>query len=233
MGDNLILMSAVSLAVLVVSVIVFFVLMTLVLPKALLKVSYNVDKPKDRGVKKCLFADKHCMIYSSTKENKQFIKQYALVQEKGHKTLTCKLSSGVEYLDYDIVMFNRYNKVFKVMNVKEDIIAQGLTRTTVLPDETSYISIVIRKVNQTNLKRPAVMYMKGKRIVGFSLLAMLFTAIEGFVVRACCSYAFGGVFRESFISSMNGMVAIVLLSILTGMVGGISVAAGVKKRARK
>lgn len=231
--DDKMILTAVGLAVLVASVILFVALMTIVLPKALLKVVYNVDRPKDRGTKKCLFNGKHCIVYASTKENIQFIKQYALLQEDGHKSLTCKVTPVVEYLDYDIVLFNRYNKVFKVMNVKEDIIGADLTRTTVLPDETAYVSIVIRKVNHTNLKRSPVVKIKKKSILGFSLLTVLITAIEGFVVRACCSYAFGGVFRESFISSMDGIIFIGILAVLTGIVASISVSLSAKKRAKK
>ena len=231
--DDRMVLTAIGLGVLIGSVILFVALMTIILPKALLKVSYGVDKPRDRGSKRCLFNGKHCIVYTSTKENKPFIKQYTLIQEDGHKSLVCKLTPVVEYLDYDIVLFNRYNKVFKVMNVKEDIIGGELTRTTVLPDETAYICIIVRKVNRTSLKKKPTVKIKGKSIAIFSILAMLFTAIEGFVVRACCSYAFGGVFRESFISSMDGIIFIAVLAVLTGIIAAMSVSLSARKRAKK
>ena len=227
------MLMVISLSVLVASVILYVLLMTVILPKAMLKVVYKVDKPKDRGTKKCIFDGKHCMVYTSTKENKQFIKQYVLLQEEGHKTLTCKLTPVVKYIDYDIVLFNRYNKAFKVINVKEDISSAELTRATMLPDETAYVNIVVRKVNHTSLKKAPTVKMKKKSISLFALVVALITAVEGFVIRSCCSYSFGGVFRESFIASYDGLIALGALAILTGIIASISVSLTANKKARK
>ena len=227
------MLTVISLSVLIVSVILFVVLMTVVLPRVMLKVVYKVDKPKDRGTKKCIFNGKHCMVYTSTKENKQFIKQYVLLQEEEHKTLTCKLTPLVKYIDYDIVLFNRYNKAFKVINVKEDIAPTELTRATILPNETSYVNIVVRRVNHTNLKKSPTVQMKRKSIALFAFVSMILTAIEGFVIRSCCSYSFGGVFRESFISSDVGLIPIGILAVITGLIASISVSVTAKKKAKK
>ena len=223
----------IGLIILAVSVILFVMLMTLVLPKKILKIVYKVDKPNDRGIKKCLFEGKNCIVYESSRENKSFIKQYVLLQEEGHKALKCKLTPNVEYLDYDVVLFNRYNKVFKVINVKEDIVGMNMTRSTRLPDETAYVRIVVRRVNRTNLKRSPIVKVKGSSVFAFSLLAVLFTAVEAFVIRACCSYCFGDVFRESFISSGEGLLSIAALALAMGIFGAMSVVISAGKRARR
>lgn len=224
---------AVGIIVLVVSVIIFIALMTLVLPKKILKVVYNISEPVDRGATKCLFDGKHCMVYNSSKENKLYIKQYLLLQEDGYKSLKCKLTPMVDYLDYDIVLFNRYNKVFKIINVKEDILGFELTRSVRLPDETSYVRIVIRKVNRLTLFKKPLVKIKGGSIFGFGFVAMLLTAVEAFIVRACCSYSFGGLFRESFIASDKGIIFIGILAVVTGIIGAIVVASGASKRAKR
>ena len=72
--DDRMMITAIGLAILVGSVILFVALMTIVLPRTMLKISYGVDKPRDRGTKKCLFDGKNCIVYTSSKENKQFIK---------------------------------------------------------------------------------------------------------------------------------------------------------------
>lgn len=223
----------IGLSILTASVVLFLTLMTLVLPKYILRVSYKIGGACDRGVKKCLFKGQHCMVYDSSKENKPIIKQYILLQEEGYKSLRCKVTSNVEYLDYDIVLYNRYNKVFKVINVKEDIVGVEMTRSTRLPDETSYIRIIVKRVNRTDMKRKPIMRITKGSIFLFSFLAVLFTAVETFVVRACCSYCFGDVFRESFIASTEGLIVVGVLALAMGLLGGIAVAISAAKRARK
>ena len=224
---------AVGIIVLILSVVLFMVLMTLVLPKCMLRVVYKVNKATDRGVKRCLFEGKRCIVYDSSRENKAVIKQYSILQEDGYKTLRCKLTQDVDYLDCDIVLFNRYNKVFKVINVKEDIVGMAMTRATRLPDETSYIRIIIRRVNRTSIKRKPPVKVTGLSIFLFSLVAIALTAVEIFAVRACCSYCFGDVYRESFIASSEGLIAIIILAAITGIVGAATAMVSAFRRARR
>ncbi|MBO5262112.1 MAG: hypothetical protein J6B45_03600 [Clostridia bacterium] len=227
------MITAVGLIIMVVSVILYVSLMTLVFPKHILKVGYKVSGACDRGVRKCLYRGKHCMVYDSSKENKPIIKQYLLLQEDGFKTLKCKVTPNVEYLDYDVALFNRYNKVFKVINVKEDIVGVELTRSVRLPDETAYVRIIIRRVNRTDMKKKPIVKITGGSIFAFSLVSVLFTAVEALVVRACCSYSFGEVFRESFIASEKGLIAVGVLALAMGLLGAISVVISSAKRARR
>lgn len=224
---------AVGVIVLVLSVVLFIALMTLVLPKHMLRVVYKVNKATDRGVKRCLYKGKRCIVYDSSRENKAVIRQYSILQEDGYKTLRCKLTQDIEYLDCDIVLFNRYNKVFKIVNVKEDIIGMSMTRATRLPDETAYIRIIIRRVNRTVIKRKPPVKVTGLSIFLFSLVAIVLTALETFVVRACCSYCFGDVYRESFIASAQGLISIGVLAVVMGVVGAITIAISAHSRAKK
>lgn len=224
---------AVGIIVLVLSVVLFITLMILVLPKHMLRVVYRVNKVTDRGVRRCLFKGKRCIVYDSSKENKAVIKQYSILQEDGYKTLRCKLTRDIEYLDCDIVLFNRYNKVFQVVNVKEDIIGMSMTRATRLPDETAYIRIIIRRVNKTVIKRKPPVKVTGFSIFLFSLVAVALTALETFVVRACCSYSFGDVYRESFIASTEGLITIGVLAFVMGILGAITIAISANSRAKR
>ena len=223
---------AIGLIVLMVSVVIYVLLMTVILPKGLIKASYKVKEPQDRGVKRCLFKEKRCIVYKSSNANKKYIKQYAIFQEDGYKLLKCKVSPSVEYLDYDIVLFDRCNKPFKVINVKEDILGVDFTRSTMLPNETSFVTIVIKRVNKIAFKRPPSVKIKGGGVIAFALLTTIITALEGFIVRACCSYSFGGVFRESFIASTNGLIFIGALAVLAGILSVIIIGASARSRAR-
>ena len=223
----------IGLSILLGSVVLYMVIMTMILPKAMLKVTYRTAGPVDRGVKRCTFEGKLCNVYTSSKENRPYIKQYLLLRESDHKILKCKVAPNVEYLDYDIVLFNRYGKVFKVINVKEDILGMDTTRNTRLPKDTAYVNIVIRQVNRTKLKKTPSMKVSGFKIFKFSIVTMVLTAAEAFVVRACCSLAFGDVYRESFIASRFGFIVIALLAVFVGVVGAISASISASRRARK
>ena len=227
------MITAISLAALVASIVVYIILITMVLPKGILKVVYKIKEPTDRGSKKCLFNERNCIVYNSGKENKRYIKQYIILQEDGYKSLKCKLAPLVDYLDYDVVLFNRYNKPFGIINVKEDILGFELTRSTMLPDETAYVRIVIRKVNKQTLNKKPLVKLKGSSIFGFGLVVTLLTALEGFIVRVCCSYSFGDLFRVSFISSTKGLLVIGATALLTGIIGAVAVAIGSSKRAKR
>jgi len=223
----------IGLTVMTLSVILFVTLMTFVLPKWLLKISYKVDGACDRGVKKCLFKGKHCMVYDSSKENKPIIKQYLLLQEDGYKALKCKVTPNVRYIDYDVVLYNRYNKPFKVVNVKEDIVGMEMTRTTRLDDETAYVRIIIKRVNRTDMKKKPVVRIRGSRIFLFILFAIVLTAVEAFAIRTCYSYSFGEVYRESFVASTEGLITIITVALATGLLGALLVILRASKRARK
>lgn len=223
----------IGLTVMTASVILFVTLLTFVLPKWILKISYKVDGACDRGVKKCLFKGKHCMVYDSSKENKPIIKQYLLLQEDGYKALKCKVTPNVRYVDYDVVLYNRYNKPFKVVNVKEDIVGMEMTRTTRLDDETAYVRIIIKRVNRTDMKKKPVVRIRGARIFLFTVTAMALTAVEAFTLRVCYSYSFGKVFRESFVSSNEGLLTIGAVALVTGLIGALLIVMRASKRAKK
>ena len=225
-------MLGLGLGILLLSVVLYMVLVAMVLPRFVLKDSYRVKEPTDRGVKRCTFEGKPCIIYSSSKENKPYIKQYILLDEGEHKILKCKASDGVDYLDYDIVVFNRYNQPFEVINVKEDVVGE-VTKSTRLPSDTAYVRLVIRQANRVKLKKPATFGVSGGSIFAFSLLALVLTALEAFAVRATCSLAFGDVYRESFISSTVGFWVIGAVALAVGVLGAISVMITSSNRGRK
>lgn len=223
---------AIGLILMLVSVVTYIMLETVILPQRMIKSSFRIKEPHDRGVKRCLFKGKRCIVYKSGNSNKKYIQQYAIIQDEGKKLLKCKVSPAVEYIDYDIVLFDRCNKPFKVMNVKEDILGVDYTRSTVIPNETSYVTLVIKRVNKTVFKRPPCVKVKGGSIFGFGLVTILLTAIEGYIIRACCSISFGGVFRESFIATTKGLIVIGALAIVCGILAMIIAGAGARSRAR-
>jgi hypothetical protein len=218
----------VGIVLMVVSVFFFVISMTAILPKLLLRVKSTVTEPEGRGIKKALFNGRRCIVYRSGSEVHKYIKQYLIYDEGNQKVLRCKTNGSLRYIDYDIVLFNKYDKAFKVINVKEDIVKGDLTRRVDLPKETSYVSIVIRKADSQDFAKPPVFNVTVKSIAIYSIACFLVTLLETFILKVSCAFAFGGVFRESFIQSPSSTIVGLLLSLLTGLLALISIIYSVK-----
>ncbi len=227
------MLMAVGLCILIISAVLYLALVAIVLPSRMLKVVYPVKEPSDRGIKKCLYYGKPCMVYTSSSENKPYISQYLLIGEDDYKTLRCKVTPSVEYLDYDIVYFDRFNKPLGVINVKEEISSSDLTKSVILPKEASYVRIIIRRVNRKRMRKGAAVRVGFFSVLWYSLAVTLMTALEAFAVRAACSYSFGDVYRESFIASSSGLILIAVLAVCTGIISILLTLWGARRRARK
>lgn len=227
------MLMAIGFSILIISAVLYLALVAVVLPNRMLKVKYPVKEPSDRGIKKCLYYSKPCMVYSSSSENKPYITQYLLIGEDGYKTLRCKVTPSVEYLDYDVVIFDRFNKPAGVINVKEEISASDLTKSVILPAETAYVRIVIRRVNRNKLNTSATARVGFFSILWYSLVVTLLTALEVFIVRAACSYSFGDVYRESFIASTNGLLLLAALAVCTGVISILFTLLGARRKSRR
>lgn len=218
----------IGIVLLVVSAFLFLLMMTVVLPKLFLKVRYSITEPEDIGIKRCFYNGKRCVIYEGGKGISKYIEKYLLVEGKKCKVLRCKLARKISYMDYDIVVFDRYNNVKEVVNVKENLVKGGYTRRVELPEETAYVRMVIRAADDTVIKTKPVAYIPKGKVTFYAFLAICLTAAETFVLKVSCAYAFGGVFRETFARSTNGFFATVVLALITGLIALITVTISIR-----
>ncbi len=223
----------VGIILMIASVFLFIMAMTVFLPKAMLKPKCRIKAPEGRGIKRVLLNGNRCIVYKASSEVGKYIDQYLIYDDNGTKILRCKTNGRVRYLDYDIVIFDCSDRAVDVVNVKEDIIKGDLTRRVELPNETSYVSIVIRQADNVNYKKPPLMNVSGKSIFFYSVLAFIFTFLETFVLKISCAYAFGGVFRESFIQSTSSLAISIALSVVTAFIGVFTVVYSIKIRGKR
>ncbi len=185
------------------SMALFLATLGFLMPATLLRVKYANVQTGDRGLRRCVFKGKRCVLYEVAKAQRKYVRRYILWQEKGYKLLKCHAASDVRFLEYDVVVYNRYDKIIDVLRARENLVSV-YTRPMQLPDETAYISLRLRRVNKATLDTAALVSIPRRRIVLFALLALLLIAVESFVVKVGCAYAFGGVFREDFVASTEG-----------------------------
>ncbi len=210
----------------------FFVTLGWLLPRWLLRVKYANVKTADRGLRRCLFKGKRCVVYEVSRAQRKYVRRYALCQEKGYKTLKCHVASSVTFLEYDVVLFNRYDEITGVLHVKENLTSL-YTRSVQLPDDTAYISLVLRRANKESFERKPLMLLSRGKILLFALLTLLLTAAEGFVIKVGCAYAFGGVFREDYISSLEGTLWGLGAALAVALVGLLFALVPIRHRAKK
>lgn len=223
----------IGIALLAVSMALFLFAMSWGLPRVFLRTEYAVTRPEGRGIRKCLFEGKPCVVYEAGIRQRRFVRQFLLYYHEGYKVLKCKLASGVRYIDYDVVVFDRYDKVLRVINVKEDVVLGQYTRMVELPDETAYVSLLLREVNDELLFQQSAVSISRRNVWLFAGAAFLLTLLESFVLKVSCAFAFGGVFRESFIRSPEGLAVGLVFSGLVGLLGLLVVMLTIRHKSKE
>ena len=180
-----------------------------------------------------IFENKRCILYEGGREINKYIKQYVLMEDTGCKVLRCKTARPTNYINYDVVSFNRYGKVIKVITVEEKLVHCDYTRRVELPEETSYIKIILKEVNDETFKTEPLWFIPKNKIKWYVILSTVLSLFEIYVLKLCCAYAFGGVFREDFARSSNGAIAIILLSIAMGIITFVTVKRSINQHKNK
>ncbi len=186
------------------------------LPTMFLKTRHILTAPTDRGLKKIVEKNGQSMVFEPALKWRKYIRQYVLAERYGKKELMCKLAPDVSYIYYDIVIFNNRNEVCEVLRVKDLIERGGYTKIVELPQETSYVSLVINEVDGITFPDSTVKKVKAGKIAKFLAACSLVVFMEILCVKVCFANIFGGIFRESFV--LNGRSFLVTLLIATALI---------------
>lgn len=188
----------------------FVALSAFVLPRLLFYTKYDVSGSADRGIKK-VDEDDGSVVFEPSPEAKQFISGYALSVRDEKRVLVCKLCKKLAYLDYDVIVFDKDDKVLRVFNVKEDVADKEYTRVVELPDATEYVSLMINEADGQKFAHKVVKNVSAGRILAFIACTAVLIVAAVFGVKVCCAYLFAGLFRESFIAlgKSNAVTAVI------------------------
>lgn len=127
-------MTMVWVIVLIVTVALYGFLMAYVLHCSFLKTEFVASESHDRGLKNVKETTGRSIVFQPSMKYRKHVTQYLISERNGEKILLCKLAENVRYIDYDVVMFNRFRKVFNVLNCKE-LIKEGHAYTEELAVE--------------------------------------------------------------------------------------------------
>ena len=107
------------------AVLISVVIASVLLPRVFLKTRYTIMYSGDRGLKKIYEKNGQSLVFQPVVKWRKYVNQYILAERNGKKELICKIDPEIEYLSYDIVLFNSLDKVFDVITVKELIENKG------------------------------------------------------------------------------------------------------------
>ena len=185
---------------------------------------YKIKTVKDRGIKKYKTAkDERGIVYEPDLETRKYIYQYVLTDDGKEKRLKCKIADSISYLEYDIALFDRNHKVFKVLNVCELIEEAGFTKSVELPQETSYITIILNRVDNEMMERPIRAKISVSKAIMFALLSLALSLVTAFSFKQGIAYSIGGVFRESFMNDADGRTVTVIATVILWFVAVLTV----------
>ena len=205
---------------LVGSVACFFILEMLVFPKCFLESEYSIGKTSDRGIRKYKTStDGMYFLYEPNWFVRQFIKQYVIaVTDKG-KTLTCKIEEGIDYLRYDVVLFDTSDHVFKILNVQQLVEDSLYTEEVELPPETAYVTLVLKQVNQQEFPSAACAKVAPSRLGAYGLATCATAMATAFFMNLSFAHLFGKVFRESYAAATAENIAVLGIALVASVVG--------------
>ena len=207
---------AVWIVALIAIAAAFVALSGFVLPRLLFYTKYDVNGSSDRGIKKV--DDEGSVVFEPSPEVKKFISGYALSVRDGKRVLVCKLAQKLAYIDYDVIVFDKDDKVLRVFNIKENVTDGEYTRVVELPDVTEYVSLMINEADGQTFKHKVVKNVSAGRVCAFIACTAALIAAAVFGIKICCAYLFAGLFRESFIvlgKSNTVTIAVVIDIIFT------------------
>ena len=202
------------------SVVFFFIVEMLILPKCFLESRYTIGQTADRGIRKYKSAnDGVYFVYEPGWLVRRHIKQYVIALEDDRKCLTCMLEEGIEYIRFDVVLFNTSNRVFKVLNVTQLIRDRAYTDEIELPPETAYVTLILNQVNQREFPRIARAKISAGKLVAYGILTCITAMATAYCMNLSFAHLFGKVFRESYAASLWENVTVLGVALAASVVG--------------
>ena len=192
--------------------ICFLFTVLFVLPKLFLQVRYFVSCNADRGILKKEEIEKKHYVYTPIGKTAKYVHSYYLQQRKDALFFRCRIDDSITFLDYNVVLFNKRNHIFRVINICENIKDSGFTEEINLPPETAYVAVRINSADGKAVE-DSIIRMPKARLVMFSVFSTLAMFCEVIWVRTCLAVYYNDIYSRSFLLSTPNILYEVFISI--------------------
>lgn len=215
-----------------ITIAVYISLTGFFIPKNFFKAGYDFSFSNDRGLKNYKESGGRSIVYESKPEYRKYVSQYILSDRNNKKVIVCKLNKSISRLDYDIVVFGSDNKVFKVINTRENIETQGYTQAVELPPETAYISLVINFADNIRIDN-GVKKIPKRKLMLFAGIVLFAAVAEIFCARLCLVNIYGDVFGEVFMASAGNTLTVLAIGLAVAIINLAAVIVYVRLKNKK
>ena len=127
--------------------ILYVTLLADIFPRLFLRIRYAVKDNLGRGLKKYVFPGGRGVLYEPHPSVRKYLNKYLLFVKDGYKYLKCCFDSGVTEISYKVVMLDNKDKAIEAISVTEDVKYIKSTANIRLHADTSYVAIVVSRVN--------------------------------------------------------------------------------------
>ena len=211
----------------------FVVVEIVVLPRLLFQHAYAYRKIKDRGIKIEKRGNEEIIVYEPDLIMRKHVSQYMLVKNPVGKFLICKTDTKLTYLEYEVVVYGKNNRILTVLNVKDIVGSDGHTEALELPPETAYVSVLVSEADKSKYKNSIFAPINKGRVVIYSVVTVLATFILAFTARIALSFIMGGVFRESILLDGDENAITVAITLVISAIHVLVAGLCIKKRNRE
>jgi len=219
--------------ILVIVIVATVFIATYALPRIYLKLRYTVNKSNDRCIKRVYEKHGQSMVFEPEERWRKYINQYVLAERKGKKEMVCKVDKDLSYIEFDVVIFNANSKVTQVIKAKDYVNNTGLTKPIELPEETSYVTVNVLRADNRLFEDHLTAKIPAGRKFRFILINAATVLMEVICFKICFANLFGGVFRDSLLINVEGLISSAIFAGVLIVLNTIIVAIAVKAREKK
>lgn len=157
------------------AITIYAVIMKNLFPTLFLKVRYSVGGDFGRGLKRFKSQNGRAVLYEPGPSIRKYIHSYALYTNGGYKYLRCKLDERIRTVSYAVVMYNNKNRVIDSIEISERIGDTPSTKDLLLHQNTSYVALILRSVNEQEITSRKYMHYRVFDLVLYYVFVSLFS----------------------------------------------------------
>lgn len=176
------------------SIAIYFGIVSKILPELCVRWKKPSKKLGDRGIKKYRFPEGRGIVYEPELKVRKYIKQYTLLSYEGDKFLKCMLEPKIRLIKYDVIVYGPDDELLDIIAVTERVSIEGYSKAVLLPEDTSYVNIVLRAVDD--------MYRNSQKIITYSPISVALLSVFVAVATVFETYVIG-IMINNILSILN------------------------------
>ena len=221
----------VCVLILLFALTIFFA--TYALPRFYLKLNYAMDKSNDRCINRVYEKNGQSLLFEPEEKWRKYINQYIIAERKEKKEIVCKVDKELSYIEFNVVVFDAFNKVTQVIKVCESLDGRGYTKAIELPPETSYVAINVLRADNKTFEEDKELKVSKSKMLGFLLVNAMVVFMEVIGYKICLANIFGGLFRQSILVNFKNVAISLIIAVVLIVINTLVAIIDVKSREKK